>query len=136
MVQGGGLYHDREGTHSEAEKSGGALHPYPKNGKMEGAAELAEEKHTEMVVAGDWEEGRHPNNCRSQALGGKRVKGKSYTAVGKKDGARGIGTFEHEMLRAKHLEKRGREGAYLFTKSETGEGLSSCLSSILSSLLL
>lgn len=37
--------------------------------------------------------------------------------MGKKDGAGGVGTFGHEILRAKHLEKRGSEGAYLFTKS-------------------
>lgn len=61
---GGELYHDTEGTRSEAEKDNQDLHPCPKNEKIEGTAELAEEKHTQMVVAGDREEGGHLDNCR------------------------------------------------------------------------
>lgn len=52
----------------EAEKGEGALHPLQKNKKVR-AAKLSEEKHTEMLVAGVWEKGGHPNNCRRQELG-------------------------------------------------------------------
>lgn len=92
-----------------------------------------------MVVAGGLGRGRapkKPQKTRTWREGGspsyKRVRGESYTAVGKKNGARAIGTFGHEILKAKHLEKRRCEGAYRFTKSGTGEGLSPPASPLLS----
>lgn len=68
VAQGRELYIERVGISLEAEKGEGTLHPLQKNKKVR-AAKLAEEKHTEMLVAGVWEEGGHPNNCRRQELG-------------------------------------------------------------------
>lgn len=106
---------------------------------MEGTAKLAEGKHTEMVVAGDWEEGGHPEDEDLEGRWFTHLQDGERRATwlwGRRMGSEVWEHLGHEILRAKHLEKRGSEGVYLFTESETGEGLSSCLSSILSSLLL